>query len=216
VSGPPPSAVTIPAGGGLPWASGRIGPPSLRGRMRKSDFSGWQRQAQLGDGELAACKTIAKPRRLRLTLPPHHVLRLCGCTNKPNLPTRTRMGAGRMKTPASRRPGRLRQTNPIRPAPAGKRRWLPGPQALPPPGTSAPNKANPFGAIRRASTLWEKSYGELDTQETSAKQSQFPHGPRRPRIGKAANAAGGTHRAKQSQFVPHRPEKAVAGRTGGA
>ena len=151
-----------------------------------------------------------------------------GCTNKPNLPARTEMGTGRQRRRRSRRSGRLRQTNPICPAPAGKA-LLPRPQALPSLGTSAPNEANsrwagPRGrgparspmptlpgqsvrnkanrsrATRRTSALWRKSYGELGTQKASAKQSQFPHGPRWPRAGKAAGATGGTHRAKQSQF----------------
>ncbi len=36
------------------------------------------------------------------------------------------------------------------------------------------NKANSAQATRRTSTLWDKSYDELDTQPGSAKQSQFP------------------------------------------
>jgi hypothetical protein len=36
-------------------------------------------------------------------------------------------------------------------------------------------KPIPLERSGRASTLWEKSYDELDTQKTSAKQSQLPH-----------------------------------------
>jgi hypothetical protein len=42
-----------------------------------------------------------------------------GCTNKPNLPTRTGMDAGRRSRPRSCRLGTVRQTNPICPAPGG-------------------------------------------------------------------------------------------------
>jgi hypothetical protein len=49
--------------------------------------------------------------------------------------------------------------------------------------------------------LWKKSYDELDPQKASAKQSQFPDGQEWARAGKAASAARGIHRAKQSQFA---------------
>jgi hypothetical protein len=58
--------------------------------------------------------------------------------------------------------------------------------------------------------LWKKSYDELDLQRVSEKQSQCPHGQPWPRAGMAASAAGGTHRAKQSQFAPDRPEETPA------
>jgi hypothetical protein len=83
----------------------------------------------------------------------------------------------------------------------------------PPLGQSVRNKANSSGATRRARTLWEKSYDAFDTPTASAKQSQFPHRQRWARLGKAARAAGETHRAEQSQLAPHRPEK-DAGRQG--
>ena len=143
-------------------------------------------------------------------------------------------GRGPAKHRRSRRSGRLRQTNPICPAPGGRRRRRPRPQARPSLGTSVPNEANSrwagtpgrgtarspmptsariqsvrnkpnrSGTIRRASALREMSYSELDTQQTSAKQSQFPPGPQRPRVGKAADDNDGTHRAKQSQSCSDR------------
>jgi hypothetical protein len=60
------------------------------------------------------------------------------------------------------------------------------------------NKANPPRAVRRASTFRTKSYGTLDTQKASAKQSQFLRGWQWARAGKVARAAGGTLRAKRS------------------
>ena len=62
------------------------------------------------------------------------------------------------------------------------------------------NKANSAEAAGRASTWWKTSYGELNMQGTSAKQSQFPHRPQWARAPKAA--AGGDKRAKRSQFPP--------------
>jgi hypothetical protein len=47
---------------------------------------------------------------------------------------------------------------------------------VPPAGLIVQNKANSSRAIRRASILWKKGYDRLGTQETSAKQSQFPPG----------------------------------------
>ena len=116
-------------------------------------------------------------------------------TNKPNLPTRTEMGAGPRRHQRSRRSGPLRQTNPICPASAGKGagRWgrstAPTPGAIAPNkanppraggtgedpsqprrGQNAPNKANPAGAKGKASTSWKKSYDALDTRKASAKQ----------------------------------------------
>jgi hypothetical protein len=41
----------------------------------------------------------------------------------------------------------------------------------------------------------------MDLQEVSAKQSQFPHGRVWDGAGQTARAAGGTHCAKQSQFL---------------
>ena len=52
----------------------------------------------------------------------------------------------------------------------------------------------------------------MGTQRASSKQSQFPHGQQWPRAGMRANAAGGTHRAKQSQVVSDRPEEVLAAR----
>jgi hypothetical protein len=43
-------------------------------------------------------------------------------------------------------------------------------------GQSVRNKANCSRATRRASTVWKKSYVELDAQKASVKQSRFPHG----------------------------------------
>jgi hypothetical protein len=94
---------------------------------------------------------------------------------------------------------------------------------------SVRNKANSVEATGRASTWWKKTYGELNMQETSAKQSQFPHGQHWARAGNAVgaahragctnkanlprtdrkrrwagagNAADGDKRAKRSQFAP--------------
>ena len=52
---------------------------------------------------------------------------------------------------------------------------LPGP----PVGPIVRNKANSPRAAWRASTLWNKSYNELDLQRASEKQSQFPGSGRR-------------------------------------
>jgi hypothetical protein len=60
-------------------------------------------------------------------------------------------------------------------------------------------KPIPSGAIRRTSTWWKKSYDELDTQKAAEKQSQLPHGQQCAGVGRAAGAAGGIYRAKQSQ-----------------
>ena len=61
----------------------------------------------------------------------------------------------------------------------------------------------------------EKGYDTLDTQKASAKQSQFPHGQQWARAGKAAGAAGGTHRAKQSQFADGRVRSAYGSGSAG-
>jgi hypothetical protein len=85
-----------------------------------------------------------------------------------------------------------RQTKPICRGRAGmgdgrQRSSIPAPL-----GQSLRNKANSAGAERRASALWKQSYGELDTQMASAKQSQFPPAQQWPGAGTAARAAGGT------------------------
>jgi hypothetical protein len=67
-------------------------------------------------------------------------------------------------------------------------------------GASAPNKANCPRAMRKASTVWRTSYGELNPQRALAKQSQFAPGRWWAGVGKAVRATGGTERAKQSQF----------------
>jgi hypothetical protein len=69
-------------------------------------------------------------------------------------------------------------------------------------------ETKPILPERRSSTVWKRSYDELDAQQTSTKQSQFPHGQQWARTGKAACAADRTNRAKQTQFDPQRPEKA--------
>ncbi len=72
-----------------------------------------------------------------------------------------------------------------------------------------PNKANCAEAAGRASTWWKKSYGELNIQETSARQSQFPPDGHGQRAG--GRAGGGTYRAKRSQFASARPQEAPLG-----
>ncbi len=148
MNGPAPSSGTIPAGGRLPLASGRVGPSSP-----------WQRSAhrtQYGAAGRAGAETPPMP-----TAP-----------NKANFPWADTSGRGPARSP--------------RPAP-------PGPSML--------NKANSAGATWRASTLWKESYDELDLQKASAKQSQWPDRQRWARGGRAAGVAGGTRRAKQSQFA---------------
>ena len=44
------------------------------------------------------------------------------------------------------------------------------------PGQSVQNKANPAREGRRVNALWNESYDDLDAQQTSPKQSQFPPG----------------------------------------
>ena len=71
------------------------------------------------------------------------------------------------------------------------------------------NKANSAEAAGWASTWWKKSYGELNMQEPSAKQSQFPPDGHGQRVG--GRATGGTCRAKRSQFASARPQEAPPG-----
>jgi len=84
------------------------------------------------------------------------------------------------------------------PVPITRRHRRPGAHVRPPLGTGVRNKANSTEAAGRASTWWKGTYGELNMQETAAKQSQFPHGPHWAKAGNAA--AAGNNRAKQSQF----------------
>jgi hypothetical protein len=67
--------------------------------------------------------------------------------------------------------------------------------------------------------LWKKTYGELNMQETSVKQSQFAHRRQWANAGKGARAVGGTELYKQSQFAlggleeaPSRGRKCCLGR----
>jgi len=61
------------------------------------------------------------------------------------------------------------------------------------------------------------SAGLLHRRHTCAhKQSQFSPGPAVKGAGRAARTTGGVNCAKQSQSGPHRPKKALAGRTGKA
>ncbi len=137
--------------------------------------------------------------------------------------------------------GPIAPNKPNLPRSGRKRRCPAGPEALPTVGAIAPNKANfaragtrergqtrspmplPLGqrvrnkanssrAVRGASTFWKRSYDAFDAETASAKQSQFPHGQQWAWAGEVARTAGGTNRAKQSQFASHRPEEAVAGR----
>jgi hypothetical protein len=123
--------------------------------------------------------------------------------NKANLPTHTEMDAGPGGHRRGRHSGSLRQTNPICRRRAGKtiakagglddatrqgtsapnkpnlpgtdrkRRRLSGPQLLPPVRAVAPNKPNSSGATSGTSTVWRKSYDELDLPRASERQSQF-------------------------------------------
>ena len=147
MNGPAPSSGTIPAGGKLPLASGRVGTSS--------------------PGQRSAHRTeyVAAGRAGAETSP------IPIASNKANFPWANASGRGPVRSP--------------RPAP---------------PGPSVRNKANPAGATWRASTLWKESYDELDPPKASAKQSQFADGQQWARGGRAAGAAGGAQRAKQSQF----------------
>jgi hypothetical protein len=78
------------------------------------------------------------------------------------------------------------------------------------------NQANSARAGRKVNALWNESYDEMNAQQTSAKQSQFPHGQQWAWAGEVARTAGGTNRAKQTQSAPHRPEDAVGGRAASA
>jgi hypothetical protein len=69
---------------------------------------------------------------------------------------------------------------------------------------SVRNKANSAQAAGRTSTLWKKTYGELNMQETSVKQSQFAHRRHWAKAGKGTRAGGRTELYKQSQFAPDR------------
>ena len=141
-----------------------------------------------------------------------------GGTNKPNLPTRDTGWTQTGEAPAAGgAPARLaRQTKPIPGGPApvdhlgrfgvppwdGKDQFDPRKRGTP--NRNMRNKPNRSGTIRRASALRKMSYGELDTQQTSAKQSQFPPGPQQLRVGRAADDNDETHRAKQSQSCSDR------------
>ncbi len=83
-----------------------------------------------------------------------------------------------------------------------------------------PNKANSVRGSKESSAWWEKSYGESDIGETSAKQSQFPATPggtgpggrgttaqnkpnsRRRRVGPGLRDGGRGVLYKQTQFGP--------------
>ena len=102
------------------------------------------------------------------------------CANEPNLPRR-----GRERH--CHRWERSHQTKPIGSGVSGmkcqvnrvRRRVLQSP--LLPPKTC---ETKPIPPEPRSNALWNKSYDELDAQQTSAKQSQFPPGPRWTTAGK--------------------------------
>ena len=113
-------------------------------------------------------------------------------SNKANLPTRAQMDAGSRSHQRQRHSGRLRQTNPICPAPPGRRARSCGSkrQTKPIPAgrdgrepadrpcrrrraEACETKPIPGRAARRASTWQKKSYDKSDTQQASAKQSQL-------------------------------------------
>jgi hypothetical protein len=76
-------------------------------------------------------------------------------------------------------------------------------------GSVAPNKPNlPRSNQRR---LGGKAAGGADSRGKRAKRTQFPAVPGGTRPQRRATQA---NCAKQSQFVPYRPEKALAGRAG--
>jgi hypothetical protein len=116
--------------------------------------------------------------------------------NEPNLACCVGAAEGQMcKTKPISARIKMRKTNPICPRRAGKTiAKASGLDDATPQGTNAQNepnfhggrsrhaepvvrnKANSSQAARRASPLWKGSYGELDIQDASAKQSQFPRG----------------------------------------
>jgi hypothetical protein len=122
------------------------------------------------------------------------------CTNKPNLPRLTVRNKANFRQAGWLEP--IERAKQSQFGVAGQGRPSPRPEALTMPpvrGTNVRNKANSAGGTGRASSWWKRSYGELNMQKTSAKQSQFPHGPPWVTAGKAA--AGGDRCAKRSQFA---------------
>jgi hypothetical protein len=152
-----------------------------RASEKQSQFadtdSRWTRAGEVTSGALArahcAKQTQSAPDRQWRPLPRPQVLPALGTNvqNEANLP-RTDSGARCQGRERCRHWGQTCKTKPISPRATG-----------------------------RASTVWRKSYDELDPQRASAKQSQFPHEQQWARAGKGVGAAGGTELYKQSQLA---------------
>jgi len=74
------------------------------------------------------------------------------------------------------------------------------------PAVAAPNKANSAEVEGWASTRWRRSYGQLNMQKVSMKQSQYAPGEG---IG-GASPARGCNCAKQTQFRPAGGQQAAS------
>ena len=97
------------------------------------------------------------------------------CAKRTQLaPRRTEGDAGDQGHGAGRHWGQARQTKPISGgrAPVGEGRQ--GRQCRRRQAQTCETKPIPSGATRSASPLWKESYGELEPQKASTKQSQFP------------------------------------------
>ena len=136
--------------------------------------------------------------------------------NEPNWPAPTGKGAGRRSRTHGRRWGQARQTKPI-PRVGKDGRW-PARSPLPAPLGPKRAKQSQFPAERQGEQVLDRKrvMANRTCKWASAKQSQFPPGPQWARADKAARAAGGTQRTKQSQFAVHRPDEAPTARAASA
>lgn len=183
-------------------------------------------QTARAEGRQAGPGLGRDPSRETKPICPHeHKRRPSGqlCETKPIGRSRSPEGTGGQGRPCSRRWGRAYKTKPIcqeRAGMGGGRQSCPCRRR----GTKAcKTKPIPARAARRASTLWIKTYGGLNMQWTSKKQSQFPAEPGARGLRDAGRGActnkpnlAEAYCAKQSQSAPDGPEEALGrGRKGG-
>ena len=171
MSGPASSSVTAPTGRSFP---GRV---CVKQSQFPADRHQWPRA-----GAVAHAGT-AGPKRVKQSQSPaatgadadgrgrrRGAVVGTACTNKANLPTPTERGTGRR----SRRSGRLRQTNPICPVPAGKGTGGQGGTPCRHRGQARQTKPISSRATRGTSILWKKSYDKSDIEKGLGKTKPIP------------------------------------------
>jgi len=131
--------------------------------------------------------------------------------NEPNLPPAAPGSAGLIvRNEANSAANRAKRTqlggpivrNKANSPEAGRDGQGPAKSPMPAPrDQSVRNKANSAQAAGRTSTLWKKTYGELNMQETSVKQSQFAPGRLGETLGRGRKCCHGRAQACKTKPI---------------